>query len=228
GRAADPGSDRLPGASRAARQARPGGGGGRRERRRPPAAPCRRARSGRGRARAAAVDRAPRARGHRARPAHGPPAGSRAVPGRRAAPGGRGRPHAGASPGRRAARPRGRSAAGRGAGAVVPSRRPGRDRAAAGRGRAGARALLHQADDPQPAHALGILQRCGRHELQLAAAARAGGGARLRRLARGLSSDPPRPLAALLGPARRAPAGVPRAAALAQNERRGPRALGEL
>ena len=69
--------------------------------------------------------------------------------------------------------------------------------------------------DPRPADALGELLALGRDELQLATAARAGAGARLRRLARGL---PPRghgPLAAVLGAAGPPLAGIPRARAVA-------------
>ena len=61
---------------------------------------------------------------------------------------------------------------------------PRLDRACAAAGQ-----LVLEADDPRPADALGQLLALGGDELQLAAAARARAGARLRRLARGL---PPR------------------------------------
>ena len=51
-----------------------------------------------------------------------------------------------------------------------------RDRPAAGRGVRADLQLLHRADDPQPAHAVGELLTHRRDELQLAAAARARAG----------------------------------------------------
>ena len=63
---------------------------------------------------------------------------------------------------------------------------------------------LHAADDPRPAHALGVVLDDGRDGVQLAAAARPRGGPRLRRLARGLPPRGDGPLAALLGAARAA------------------------
>ena len=115
----------------------------------------------------------------------------------------RARPHARAPPRRRAARPRRRPA--RGARALVPPAwrsdeiAPRLDEAVAR-----ARHALHGADDPQPEDALGQLLVDRRDELQLAAAARARGGPRLRRLARGLPPAGHGPLAAVLG-ARRPP-----------------------
>ena len=86
---------------------------------------------------------------------------------------------------RRAAGARRRRAAA-GARALVPARGARRDRAAARRRLRAGGELVHDADDPRPAHALGELLAERRDELQLAAAARARAGARLRRLARGL------------------------------------------
>ena len=63
---------------------------------------------------------------------------------------------------------------------------------------------LQRPDDSRPAHALGELLGDRRDVVQLAAAARARAGARLRRLARGLPPRGDGPLAALLGAARRA------------------------
>ena len=90
-------------------------------------------------------------------------------------------------------------------------RRAARDeiaRAAASRLRAG-RQLVLEAHDPRPAHALGQLLAERRDELQLAPAAGARAGARLRRLARGLSPRGDGPLAAVLDAARRALPGLP-------------------
>ena len=100
-----------------------------------------------------------------------------------------------------------RSSAGTGAPRARRSRRASTRRAA----RAGTR--LRAADDPRPAHALGLVLGDAARWLQLAAAARARARARLRRLARGLPPRRARPLAALLGAARaRTLPGLPRAA----------------
>src|SRR5947209_1667418 len=66
----------------------------------------------------------------------------------------------------------------------------------------------------------------GEDELQLAAAAGARAGARIRRLARGLPPRRARPLAALLGAAGPSPAGLARGAGVAERERRHARHLG--
>src|SRR5439155_159005 len=71
------------------------------------------------------------------------------------------------------------------------------------------------ADDPRAAHALGVVLVDRRAELQLAAAARARGRPRLRRLARGLPPRRDGPLAALLGAGRAPRARLPRAARVA-------------
>src|SRR5581483_9459779 len=83
-------------------------------------------------------------------------------------------------------------------------------------------AELYQADDPGAADPLGELLALGRDELQLAAAARARAGARLRRLARGLPPAGDGPLASLLGDGRPSLPGVSGAAALAAPPRLNP------
>ena len=107
-----------------------------------------------------------------------------------------------------------------GARALVPPPRAGRDRAAAGRGDRARRHGVRGADDPRAAHALGELLGARRDELQLAAAAGARAGARLRRLARGLPPRGPGPLPALLALLERALPGLPRARGLAAPPRR--------
>ena len=110
-------------------------------------------------------------------------------------------PHARASPRRHAA-----GARARGATAALERwyRRAAREeigrRLDAAVARGGHR--VHEADDPRPAHALGVLLGHRRDVVQLAAAARARGGARLRGRARGLPPRGDGPLAALLGAAR--------------------------
>ena len=79
--------------------------------------------------------------------------------------------------------------------------------------------VVLEAHDPRPADALGKLLAVGRDELQLAAAAGARAGARLRRLARGLPSGGDGPLAAVLGAARVALPGLPRPRAVAAASR---------
>src|SRR3954454_5623180 len=134
--------------------------------------------------RAAPVDRAAARRGRRAAPAARGPRRQRALPRRRAAPPAPTRAHARAPARRRAARPGGGGPRG-GDRALVPAGRARRDRAAGRARRGGGRAPVHGADDSRPAHAVGLVLVDGRAELQLAAAARARGGARLRDIARG-------------------------------------------
>ncbi len=88
-----------------------------------------------------------------------------------------------------------------GARALVPAGRARRDRAAARPACARGGTLLLEADDPRPADAVGELLAQRGDELQLAAAAGARAGARLRRLARGLPPRGDGPLAPLLGAA---------------------------
>src|ERR1700677_2553071 len=87
------------------------------------------------------------------------------------------------------------------------------------------RPVLHAAHDPSAAHALGELLTLRRDELQLAAAARTARGARLRRLARGLSSAGDGSLAAVLGAAGAVVPGLSRAVGLAAAPRPDARAL---
>src|SRR5262249_42047955 len=121
------------------------------------------------------------------------------------------------SPRRRAARPRWRRAAR--ARALVSPRGAGRDRATRRRRDGGARRRARCDHDSRPAHALGIVfvERCA--ELQLAAAARPGRGARLRRLARGLPPGGHGSLAAVLAVARAPRPGLSLTAALAGVQR---------
>src|SRR5438067_635209 len=92
----------------------------------------------------------------------------------------------------------------------IPYRIRRSDRARRVRGR-----RLRAAEHPRPAHPLGKLLVDGNAELQLAAAPRPRGRARLRRLARGLPPEGPRPLAALLAHGRPSLRGLARARALA-------------
>src|SRR3984957_12934745 len=87
------------------------------------------------------------------------------------------------------------------------------------------RPVLHAAHDPSAAHALGELLTCRRDEPQLAAAAGAARGARLRRLARGLPPAGDGPLAAVLGAAGAVVPGLSRALGVAAAPRPDARAL---
>src|ERR1700761_7398885 len=89
--------------------------------------------------------------------------------------------------------------------------------------RSGAR--LRGTDHPRPAHALGeLLGRAG-DVIQLAAAAGACRGARLRGLARGLSPAGDGPLAPVLVAARAVLPGLPRSQGLAAEQRADARAV---
>src|SRR4051812_8909887 len=159
------------------------------------------------------------ARGRRDGPVHGAPA--------RAPRAGR----AGARPAARGAtawrRPSGEGRRARASGAprrprgLVSQARPCRDRAAARRRLRAGRHVVQAAVHPRPADALGELLVKRRDELQLAAAARAGGGRGLRRGARGGAPRGARPLQALLAPRRPALPALPRARALAAAPRPG-------
>jgi GMP synthase-like glutamine amidotransferase len=87
------------------------------------------------------------------------------------------------------------------------------------------RTPLRQADHPRPEDALGQLLARRPDELQLAAAARPGAGARLRRVARGLPPEGDGPLAALLGPRGTLVPGLPGPGALVAPARRDTRAV---
>ena len=137
-----------------------------------------------------------------------------ALPRRDARARARARPHTRASARRGAVRPRRRrrarrSSAGTGAAARAEIA-PRLDRASAAAG-----LRLQRARHPRAAHALGVVLLAGADELQLAAAAGARAGARIRRLARGLPPRGARPLAALLGAARQPPAELARGARVA-------------
>ena len=155
-----------------------------------------------------AVDRAPPARGRRARRSEvGRAPGHRALPGRDADARARARAHARAPARRRCCSS---PPATRGAALERWYRRQARAEVAprldAATARAGTR--VHGPDDPRPAHALGVVLVHGRDVVQLAAAARAAGDPRLRRRARGLPPRGDGPLAALL--ARCSPSRSPR------------------
>ena len=192
------------------------------ERRRPrrrrgrAAAPQPRERRARRRRRAAPVDRAAPARGRRRPGDAGRTRLDASLPRHGARARARAGAHARAPRGRHAARPgRPRARARRDRALVSPGRgarrsRPRLDAAAQALG-----TTLYEAVDPRPAHALGLVLGARRDELQLAAAAGARAGARLRRLARGLSPARDGPFAQVLGPRPQPLPGVRGAPALA-------------